>query len=415
MLGRDDDALWSHLAADPEWVLDVTDEYLDVGLYQDAVALLDRKYPAVGELQTEPGAVLPQDYPLVSYYRGYARQRLGQSPAEDFRAAAVQSTLYVHPYRASSYAVLRAAVEQNPADGTAHYLLGCLLFSSRATDQALAEWKLAKGSGARLPAFYETVSRVLIGVKHDDRQAESLLEEGLAVQPGDAALTGLLASIRNGSAAGGGGPLPSQQVFNSPMDAADYALTMLANGNLAGARAVFETKSLRDAEQPPAVRQAYAEVSLQSLLASARPGSCEDVAAGIHNFAADVAKQLRMQFYVGLAEWLCGGRKPAESRWTAIAKSKVPASAIDFAFPVLAASLIDPAGSQRVVETALEAVRSGGGPPDKGLRLYVEGMLLRAAGREGEAMAKFKEGAAATSIYTRYLNAAAQSDPPLPR
>ena len=82
---------------------------------------------------------------------------------------------------------------------------------------------------------------------------------------------------------------------------------------------------------------------------------------------------------------------------------------------MLAASLVDPAGSQRVVETALETLRSGGGPPDKGLRLYVEGMLLRAAGREGEAIAKFKEGALETPAYAHYLNAAAQTDPPLPR
>src|SRR5450432_1347718 len=46
-------------------------------------------------LQTEPGAVLPQNYPLVAYYRGYARMRLGQAPNEDFRKASEQSTLYV--------------------------------------------------------------------------------------------------------------------------------------------------------------------------------------------------------------------------------------------------------------------------------------------------------------------------------
>jgi hypothetical protein len=67
------------------------------------------------------------------------------------------------------------------------------------------------------------------------------------------------------------------------------------------------------------------------------------------------------------------------------------------------------------VETALETVRAGGGPADKGLRLYVEGMLLRAAGREGEAVAKFKEGALELPAFTHYLNARAQADPPLPR
>ncbi len=42
-------------------------------------------------------------------------------------------------------------------------------------------------------------------------------------------------------------------------------------------------------------------------------------------------------------------------------------------------------------------------------------MLLRAAGRDDEAAARFLEGAADPSPFTRYLNASAQRDPPLPR
>lgn len=427
-LGREDAALWTHLAADPEWVLDVADEYLDAGLYRDALALLDRKYPAVGELQTEPGAVLPQDYPLVAYYRGYARLRLGQSPAEDFRAAAAQSTVYVHPYRASSYPVLRAAVEQNPADGTAHYLLGCLLFNSRATGQALAEWDLAKPAAAQIPAYYETVARVLLSINKDDRRAETLVKEGLAAKPGDAGLTGLLAGLHNGAVSGGGAPSPPQTTFTSPLEAADSALAMLADRNQGGAESVFQMRNFPQRKQPLAVRQAYAEVSLQSLLGAAHPGGCAAVAARIDNFApqnrnlpftldgfGDIDRQLRMQFYFGLAESLCGDTQTAQRRWSRIAKVKAPPTSADFAFAVLASSLVDPAGSQRIVETALETVRSGGGPSGKGVRLYVEGMILRAAGRDQEAAARFREGAAEPGAYTHYLNASAQSDPPLPR
>jgi hypothetical protein len=127
-----------------------------------------------------------------------------------------------------------------------------------------------------------------------------------------------------------------------------------------------------------------------------------------------MTKQLRLQFYFGLAESLCGDRKAAVRRWTRIAKAK-PATAADFAFPVLAASLVDPAGSSRTVETALESVRHGGGPADHGLRLYAEGMLLRAAGRDEDAAARFREGAADPAPFTSYLNGSAQYDPPLPR
>ena len=60
-------------------------------------------------------------------------------------------------------------------------------------------------------------------------------------------------------------------------------------------------------------------------------------------------------------------------------------------------------------------MRTGGGPADKGLRLYAEGMLLRAAGRDEDAGARFREGASDQTPYTRYLNESAQHDPPLPR
>jgi len=120
-----------------------------------------------------------------------------------------------------------------------------------------------------------------------------------------------------------------------------------------------------------------------------------------------------MQFYLGLAESMCGNRKAAERRWTRIASSKPTPSTVDFAFQVLAASVLDPARSQRTVETALESLRTGGGPSEKGLRLYMEGILLRAAGRDEEAMVRFRAGAAESNLYTRHLNTSAQNDPPL--
>lgn len=427
LLGREDPAIWAHLAADPEWVLDVADQYLDAGLYQDAVALLERTYPAAGELQTEPGAVLPQDYPLIAYYRGYARQRLGQSPAEDFRQASAQSTRNVNPYRASSWPVLRAALEQNPADGAAHYLLGCLLFNSRMTDRALAEWNLAKPAAGRIPGYYETVARVLSTVKKDDKLAEKLVEEGIKAQPADADLAPLLAAIRGGSTAGAATPTPHVS-FGSPGEAADYALTMLAERAQSAAEAVFREKNFPQDKQPLEVRQAYVELWLRGLLAAAGPGKFDAVSAAIDDFApedrglpftfhgfGDLTKQLRIQFYFGLAESLCGDSKAAVRRWTRIAKAKAAGDSADFAFPLVAASRVDPGGSKRAIEAALESLRAGGGPADKGLRLYAEGMLLRAAGREEEAAARFREGAADPAPFTRYLNASAQYDPPLPK
>jgi len=121
LLGGQDEPLWRHLAADPERVLDVADHFMQMGLYYDALQPLDRYYAALDPLDTEPGAVLPQNHPLVAYYRGYCREQVGVSGADDYGAASTLSTRYVFPSRSGSLAVLQAALRRNPSDGTAHF------------------------------------------------------------------------------------------------------------------------------------------------------------------------------------------------------------------------------------------------------------------------------------------------------
>jgi tetratricopeptide (TPR) repeat protein len=426
LLGREDSAIWLHLAADPEWVLDLADDYFAIGLYEDAIALLDRGYPQVAELETEPGAVSPNAYPLIAYYRGYARARLGQSPAGDFRRASGQLALYVHPYHASSYPVLRAAIEHQPVDYTAHYLLGCLLFNRRMTEEALAEWQKARPAAEGIASYYGTVARVLIGAQKNDL-AEGLIREALTRHPDDGDFKQLLASVVKGS--GGSRPAaPPPASFSTPAEAANFALTLLAANDLNGAANVFQEKNFPEEKQPAEVRQAYAEWQLRALVSAASSGDCADLDVRIDDFAPENkalpftfygfggwAKQPRMQFYFGLAEWLCGDKKAASKRWSRIAKASAPLSSPDHGFPLLAASLTNPAGSSRAIETALEGIRTSGGSTDKSLLLYSEGILLRADGREEEAFKCFAEGAKSESPFARYLNRSVQYDPPLPR
>ena len=101
-LGAAEPALWKHLAADPYRVLDLAIDYLEIGSYKDALDLLSRQYPAFDAATAEPGAVLPQQHPLIAYYRGYCREKLGESGAADFAAAAKLSTRYVFPNRAET-------------------------------------------------------------------------------------------------------------------------------------------------------------------------------------------------------------------------------------------------------------------------------------------------------------------------
>ena len=152
-LGAVDARLWRDLGADSQRVLDLVDQYLALGDFEAALDLLTRAYPAVAAPASEPGAVAPADNPLLAYYRGFVRQKMGGSGNDDFRAAARLPLTYVFPSRRSSYAVLRAALAANPEDGQAMFLLGALHLSDGLFDAAIADWTEARTRAAGTPTL----------------------------------------------------------------------------------------------------------------------------------------------------------------------------------------------------------------------------------------------------------------------
>src|SRR5205085_442098 len=100
----------THLAGDPYRVLNIAYEYARLGLYRKAIGVLSREYPSVKADQAEPGSVAPQSHPLVVYFRGYCREKLGESPERDYAQASRLSTLYIFPSRIGVQRALRAAL-----------------------------------------------------------------------------------------------------------------------------------------------------------------------------------------------------------------------------------------------------------------------------------------------------------------
>jgi hypothetical protein len=177
-----------HLAADTHRILSLAIEYIRLGLYADALEVLSRNYPQVTPEETEPGAVKAADDPLLAYYRGYCREKLGESGAEEYQAAARMPLLYVFPNDADTIAVLRAALAANPADASAHFLLGMLWFSRDLVDSAIEEWKRAEAINARIPSLYVCLGRALLEVKKQPKQAAAVLERGLQADAGNPAV-----------------------------------------------------------------------------------------------------------------------------------------------------------------------------------------------------------------------------------
>jgi len=102
-----------HLAADPYRVLRIATEYMDLGLYQRALSVLERTYPGVSPDQGEPGAVLPQNHPLVLYYAAYCKAKLGKDAIQNWQAAERLSPSLIFPSSPMDRTVLEAALTAN--------------------------------------------------------------------------------------------------------------------------------------------------------------------------------------------------------------------------------------------------------------------------------------------------------------
>jgi tetratricopeptide (TPR) repeat protein len=177
-LGESDSSLLAHLAGDPQRILEVAVNYMNLGLYADALDVLSRTYPTAADVVSEPGMPSADSYPLIAYYRGYCRYKLNQDGRADFEAASRMPTTYVFPNRAESFAVLHRALEVNPQDATAHFLLGSLFLSSDEPQQAMEQWELARQINPSIPTLQRNMGYTVLYENGPLDKAIELFREG---------------------------------------------------------------------------------------------------------------------------------------------------------------------------------------------------------------------------------------------
>jgi tetratricopeptide (TPR) repeat protein len=178
-LGQSDSGLMAHLAGDPERILEIASDYMRFGLYEDAVDVLSRQYPSGIEVIAEPGALPPGSYPLIAYYRGFCRYVLGKDGSADFAAASGMPTNYVFPNRPESFAVLHRALEVNPKDATAHFLLGSLYLSGGMSEPALQEWETTRRIKPAIPTLHRNMAYTMLKSDESLERAIEIFREGI--------------------------------------------------------------------------------------------------------------------------------------------------------------------------------------------------------------------------------------------
>ncbi len=410
-LGQADAGLWRHLAGDPQRVLEVAIDYMEVGAYGDALELLAREYPREGVV-AEPGAVLPQDHPEIAYYRAFCREKLGQDGQADREAASRMSTTYVFPQRPLTLPVLRSALELNAEDATAHFLLGSLYLSGGMTGQAIAEWEQTRRLDPRRPVLHRNLGLTLLHGGGDMVHAREVLEEGLSADPGnpqvylglDQALELLGRPAAERVAAlqryPGNATPPPEIVFK-------LALALAEEGRFDEAEGLFAGRFFPREETGTNVRAVWIEVRLRRALALASAGKAREALAVAESLGkavpglpftrdglAPFLDEPRVEFFLGEIHSRCQLPERASQDW---GRAAAAGDGFPFLGPLFAyraarrLGSVDEAAWRKRLEGAIDSVdmRLVVGTSYPGLLACVRGLLLQALGRGEEAAREF--------------------------
>ena len=371
--GASDPALWDALAAQPERLLTMADAYLRWGLTRDAMNLVTHRYAA------ESAAAR---HPLVAYYRVYCRDRLEYYyyAAQDSLAAAAVAAGNVQPRGAIAAEVLRGAIQLDPLDASARYLLALLDHNEGRDEDARA--------GLR---------------------AVLTLRPG---QPDALALAGKLGAGKTPARIAAPAAATASAVpVTSPREIAAQALLAAASGDIAGGLRYFTPAAFPKEKQEDAVREAYLELRLQRLLAAAAARKCAGIDQGITHLGDEdkalpftfegfgrFMQSVRFQYLLGVLEFACIDQNTAKKRWEKLSKATPGLASPDYAYALLALNRIssdDAHGRARVALAFVKRQLDAAAAPAKGAMLFNLGYLQLVLGRKEDAAASFRAGAEA--------------------
>ena len=389
----------AHWAGDPYRILNIAYEYASLGLYRQALGVLSREYPRVRPDQAEPGSVVPQNHPLVAYFQGYCREKLGESPAKDYEQASRLSTLYIFPSRIEEQRALRAAIRKNEKDATAHYLLGTGYFARGQTDAALSEWKRARELNPKIPVLQASTGLALLNIKHEFAAALNAFEEGIA---NDSRNTvnysgAVVAMTLLGKSAAERVKVLERYPDLSRMSTSlvyELALNRAEEGNYQAAMDLFKNRYFGREEGGTNVRQVWVEVNLHRALALAQTNRCEDAIAVAKSLGSPVnglvftqdglapfVDAARSNFLLGEVSLACGQKKDAEEWYRRATQANRPS---DMVWAWASARKLDGYDSaqwrERLNAALSQAESNLGTGSSPGWWLYTAGVLQMALG-----------------------------------
>src|SRR6266581_1068794 len=399
-----------HLAADSYRVLNVASEYARLGLYRRAVEVLSRDYPSPEADQSEPGAAIPQKNPLVAYFRGYCREKLGEPSANDYLQASRLSTVNIFPNTVEDQQALNAALRTNEKDATAHYLLGTWYFARAKTDEAISEWQQARQLNPQIPVLEASLGLSLLHSKRDFASALNAFREGIGSDPANVVnYLGAVAAMTllGKPAAERAKTLELYPDLNHMPTALVYelALNRAEEGNYSGATDLFRNRFFGSEEGGTNVRQVWIEVKLQQAVGLARTGNCEEALASARALGSPVAglsftqsglepivNSPRANYMLGEASSACGQKEEADRRFRLSAKATDTSDAVWAWSSAKKLSSYDPAlWGERLSLSLSQAESNARSSANQSWWVYSVGVLQIALGRDIEGKNSLRE------------------------
>jgi len=400
----------AHLAADSYRVLNVASEYARLGLYRRAVEVLSRDYPSSEADQSEPGAVIPQKNPLVVYFRGYCREKLGEPSANDYLQASQLSTVNIFPNTVEDQQALKAALGTNEKDATAHYLLGTWYFAREKTDRAISEWQQARKLNPRIPVLEASLGLALLHMKRDFAGALKVFAEGIRNDPSNVVnYSGTVAAM---TLLGEPAAERAKTLERYPdMDRMptglvyELALNRAEEGDYSGAIDLFRNRFFGSEEGGTNVRQVWVEVKLQQAIGLARTGRCEEALATARTLSSPVPglsftqdglqpllTSARTNYLLAEMSSACGQKDEADRRYRLSAQASDTSDVVWAWASAKRLSGYDPELWRERLSAALSQAESNARTSAyQGWWVYSVGVLQMALGRDLQGKASLRE------------------------
>jgi tetratricopeptide (TPR) repeat protein len=157
---------------DPEVHIELAVDYTHAGLFEDAIALLER-------VSTNT---------MAAYTLGWVLAQSGQAQAAQimFKHAAALWPDYVFPNRVEDVLILEAAQKANPQDGRAPYYLGNFWYAHRRYEEAISSWEKAAELDGTIATVHRNLGLAYFNKRSDAPKALAFFEKAFSLNPSDA-------------------------------------------------------------------------------------------------------------------------------------------------------------------------------------------------------------------------------------